>query len=301
MFGGNGFLGRRIVQHLLEHKFEVRAVSRHPERAELLFTSDRAGLTAMKGDVSDQATVVASVDGAYGAVNAVSLYVERGRNTFEAVHVEAAARIARLTREAGVERLAHISGIGADPASSSSYIRARGRGEEAVQREFPNAILIRPAVMFGPDDAFLTTLVKLVRLLPVYPMFGRGRTKLQPAYVEDVAEATTRLMEAAGAPVGRCYELGGPRVYSYEELVRTVAVQTGVHTKFMPMPFSLWHALAWFAEHLPGSPLTRNQIALIRRNNVASLTLPGLRELGIEPTPIEAIVPAVTLPRKSKR
>src|SRR4029077_14730240 len=142
VFGGTGFLGRRIVQHLLKHKFEVRAVSRHPERAELLFTSDRAGLTAMKGDVSDQTTVVASVDGAYGAVNAVSLYVERGPNTFEAVHVEAAARIARLTREAGVERLAHISGIGADPASSSSYIRARSRGEEAVQREFPDAILI---------------------------------------------------------------------------------------------------------------------------------------------------------------
>ena len=255
----------------------------------------------MKGDVHDQATVVASLAGAYGAVNAVSLYVERGRDTFDAIHVEAAARVARLAREAGVERLVHISGIGADPGSSSSYIRARGRGEEAVQRAFPNAILIRAAVMFGPDDAFLTTMVKLVRLLPIYPMFGRGRTKLQPVYVEDVAEAIARLIEHGDDAVDRCYELGGPRVYAYEELVRTLAAQIGARTKTIPMPFAVWHALAWFAEHLPGSPLTRNQIALMRRDNVASLTLPGLRELGIEPTPIEAIVPAVTLPRKSKR
>ena len=255
----------------------------------------------VKGDIRDQAAVTASLAGAYGAVNAVSLYVERGRDTFEAVHVEAAARVARLARKAGVERLVHISGIGADPRSSSSYIRARGRGEEAVQREFPNRILICPAVMFGPDDAFLTTLVKLVRLLPIYPMFGRGRTKLQPVYVEDVAEATVRIMEGAGAPGGRCYELGGPRVYAYEELVRTLAAQIGARTKVLPVPFALWHAFAWFAEHLPGSPLTRNQVALMRRDNVVPLTLPGLRELGIEPTPIEAIVPAVTLPRRSKR
>ena len=255
----------------------------------------------MKGDVRDQAAIVSSLAGAYGAVNAVSLYVERGRDTFDAVHVEAAARFARLAREAEVERLVHISGIGADPASSSSYIRARGRGEQVVQHAFPNATLIRPSVMFGPDDAFLATLVKLVRLLPVYPMFGKGDTKLQPVYVEDVAEATTRLMERGGNAVDRCYEIGGPRVYAYEELVRTLAAQIGARTKLVPMPFPLWHALAWFAEHLPGSPLTRNQIALMRRDNVASLALPGLRELGIEPIPIEAIVPAVTLPRRSKR
>ena len=139
-----------------------------------------------------------------------------------------------LAREAGVERLAHISGIGTDSGSSSSYIRARGRGEEDVQRTFPNAALIRPAVMFGPDDAFLTTLVKLVRLLPVYPLFGRGHTKLQPVYVEDVAEATTRLMEGAGATVDHRYEFGGPRVYAYEELVRTLTVQTGARTKIVP-------------------------------------------------------------------
>jgi NADH dehydrogenase len=292
VFGATGFLGHRIVQHLLEHNFEVRAVSRRTERAVLLFGPNCPGLEVMKGDVHDKAAVIASLAGAHGAVNAVSLYVERGRDTFEAVHVEAAARVATLARDAGVKRLVHISGIGADPASASSYIRARGRGEQAVQRAFPDAILIRPSVMFGLDDAFLTRLAKLVRLLPVFPMFGRGRTKLQPVFVEDVAEATSRLMEHQGA-VHPCYELGGPRVYSYEELVRTLALRTGARTKFLPMPFAFWHALAWFAEHLPASPLTRNQVSLMRRDNVASLNFPGLRELAIEPTPIETIVAAV--------
>ena len=262
VFGGTGFLGRRIVRHLLEHNFEVRAVSRRTERAGLLFRSTCLGLTVIKGDMHDKAAVVASLAGAYGAVNAVSLYVERGRDTFEAVHVEAAASVAKLAREAGVKRLVHISGIGADPASASSYISARGRGEKAVQRAFPDAVLVRPAVMFGTDDAFLTRLVKLVRILPVYPVFGRGHTKLQPVFVEDVAEATSRLVEHQGG-VSACYELGGPRVYSYEELVRTLAVWTGARTKILPMPFAFWHALAWFAEHLPGSPVTRNQVSLM--------------------------------------
>jgi NADH dehydrogenase len=160
--------------------------------------------------------------------------------------VEAAAGVARLAREAGVERLAHISGIGADPNSASSYISARGRGEQAVQRAFPKAVLIRPAVMFGPDDAFLTTLVKLVRLLPIYPMFGRGHTKLQPVFVEDVAEAVARLVDAR-AIVGPCYEFGGPRVYTYKELLRSSP------SRSMPAQGS-YRCPSRFGTPSPGSP-----------------------------------------------
>jgi uncharacterized protein YbjT (DUF2867 family) len=173
VFGGTGFLGHRIVRHLLEHGFDVRTAARHPER--MGSRPDRA-LETMKADIRDETTVAAALFGAYGAVNTVSLYFERGRATFEAVHVEAAARVARLARESGVERLIHVSGIGADPTSSVSYIAARGRGEIAVQRAFPGAILIRPAVMCGPDDAFLTTVVRLLRHLPIYPMFGLRET-----------------------------------------------------------------------------------------------------------------------------
>ena len=221
VFGGTGFLGRRIVRHLLDHGFQVRAASRHPERVGSASRPD-AGSETTKADIHDETTVAAALFGAYGAVNAVSLYVERGRETFDAVHVEAAARVARLARENGVERLIHVSGIGADPASSAPYIASRGRGEIAVQQGFPGAILIRPAVMFGPDDAFLTTVVRLLRILPVYPMFGRGETKLQPVYVEDVAEGIARVLAGAGGSAAS-YEFAGPRVYTYKELVRTVA------------------------------------------------------------------------------
>src|SRR5215217_951863 len=290
VFGGTGFLGRRIVRQLFDHDLEVRAASRHPERTATMFGPNAAGPTSMRADVQNEAEVIAALAGSYAVVNCISLYVERGQNTFHALHVEAAARLARLVREAGVDRLVHISGIGADPNSSSPYIRARGHGERVVQAAFSNAILIRPAVMFGPDDAFLTTLVTLVRLLPVYPMFGRGETKLQPVYVKDVAEAVTRLIANTGAPSQPCYELGGPQIFTYEELLRTIARHVGVRTRLVPMPFVLWHALASVSEHLPGAPLTRHQIALMQHDNVASSSLPGLPQLGITATAIAAVL-----------
>ena len=228
--------------------------------------------------------------GARGVVNAVSLYVERGGATFDAVHVEAAARVARLARASGVERLIHISGIGADPASSAPYIASRSKGEIAVQQGFPGAILIRPAVMFGPDDdAFLTTVARLIRILPVYPMFGRGETKLQPVYVEDVAEGIARVL-ACGGGSAASYEFTGERVYTYKELVKTVADRIKVRPRLVPLPFALWRVLAWGAELLPGSPLTRNRVALMQRDNIASADCPGLSSLDIAPTEIETIL-----------
>src|SRR6516164_6220915 len=292
VFGGTGFLGRRIVRHLLDHGFQVRIASRHPEWVGSAFRPD-AGLETATVDVRDETSVPAALFGACGAVNAVSLYVERGGATFDAVHVEAAARVARLARANGVERLIHVSGIGADPASSSPYIASRGKGEIAVRDSFPGAILIRPAVMFGPDDAFLTTIARLLRILPVYPMFGRGETKLQPVYVEDVAEGIARVLSGTGGSVAS-YEFGGPRVYTYKELVRTVAYLIGARPRLVPLPFALWRILASGAEFLPGSPLTRNQVALMQRDNVPSVDCPGLSSLGITPTEIDTLVSAVT-------
>jgi uncharacterized protein YbjT (DUF2867 family) len=292
VFGGTGFLGRRIVRHLLDHGFPVRAASRHPERVGSAFRPDAAPETT-KADIHDETTVAAALFGAYGAVNAVSLYVERGRVTFDAVHVEAAARVARLARESGVERLIHVSGIGSDPASSAPYIAARGRGEIAVQQAFPGAILIRPAVMCGPDDAFLTTVVRLLRILPVYPVFGQGETRLQPVYVEDVAEGIARVLSGAEGSVA-CYEFAGARVYTYKELVRTIANRIRARPRLVPLPFALWRILASAAEFLPGSPLTRNQVALMQRDNIASADCPSLSSLDIAPTEIETLVSPVT-------
>src|SRR3984893_16922594 len=289
VFGGTGFLGRRIVRHLLDHRFQVRAASRHPERVGSASQADARPETT-KADIHDETTVAAALFGAYGAVNAVSLYVERGRETFDAVHVEAAARVARLARESGVERLIHVSGIGSDPASSGPCIAARGRGEIAVQQAFPGATLIRPAVMCGPDDAFLTTVVRLLRILPVYPVFGRGETRPQPVYVEDVAEGIAGVLCGAGSVAS--YEFAGARVYTYNELVRTVADRIGARPRLVPLPFALWRILASGAEFLPGSPLTRNQVALMQRDNIASADCPGLSSLDIAPTEIETLVSA---------
>ena len=276
VFGGTGFLGRRVVRHLLGHGFRVRVASRHPERAPSLLGPDVADLEAVGADVHDEASVASALAGAFGAVNAVSLYVERGgRDTFRAVHVEAAARVARLAREAGVERLVHVSGIGADPASASGYIRARGEGEAVVREAFPGATLVRPSVMFGPDDHFLTTLVRLLRILPVYPVFGRGQTRLQPVHVENIAEAIARVVAGATGAGHPCYELGGPRTYTYAELLRSVADRMRKRARLLPLPFALWEALAFLAEFAPGAPLTRNQVALMRRDNVASRRLAG--------------------------
>jgi uncharacterized protein YbjT (DUF2867 family) len=294
VFGGTGFLGRRVVRHLLARNCEVRAASRRPERITSMLEPDTPGLLSIRADIHNEPEVAAAFEGAYGVVNAVSLYVERGKDTFRSVHVDAAAQIAGVAREAGIEHLVHISGIGADAESSSStYISARGAGEQAVQRAFVNATLIRPSVMFGPDDAFLTTLVKLVRFLPVCPMFGRGQSRLQPVYVEDVAEGVTRaLLDTPGA-AGPYYEFGGPQIYTYEELLRTVALHVGARTKLLPMPFALWQLAARISEYLPGAPLTRDQVALMRDDNLPSPHVPGLKELAIQPTPMEAVLEQV--------
>jgi NADH dehydrogenase len=288
-FGGTGFLGRRVVRHLRYRGFPVRIASRHPDRGHGLFGPDDPQLQSVEADVHDERSVADALGGAYGVVNAVSLYVEHGQETFHSVHVDSAQRVAAQARRAGIERLIHISGIGADAASRSRYIRKRGEGELAVRAAFPDATFFRPAVMFGPDDAFLTTILKLLRQLPVYPMFGRGLTRLQPAYVEDVAEAIGRTMQRAETP-SPVFEFGGPRVYSYEELLRAIAHQAGLAPRLIPIPLGIWHALAWASEMLPSPFLTRNQVELMQIDTVSSPEMPGFAELGISPHSVEAIL-----------
>jgi uncharacterized protein YbjT (DUF2867 family) len=289
VFGGTGFLGRRVIRHLRNHGFSIQIASRHPGRGHELFGYDDPQLQSVEANIHDDRSVADALAGAYGVVNAVSLYVEHGQETFHSVHVESAKRVAALARRAGVERLAHVSGIGSDVASSSLYIRKRGEGELAVRSAFADAALIRPAVMFGPDDAFLTTILKLLGRLPIYPMFGRGLTKLQPAYVEDVAEAIARTLQRTERHA-ITLECGGPRVYTYEELLRTVAHEAKLKSMLIPVPFVAWHALAWFAEMLPNPPVTRNQVELMQVDNVSSPGLPGLGELGITPQSVEEIL-----------
>lgn len=290
VFGGSGFLGRRIVQHLLDHGVAVRAASRHSTPAKHPQVHG-GSLSAVKADILDQEQVAAAVSGASTVINAVSLYTEHGDVTFERVHVDAASRLAAAARDAGAVRYIQISGIGSNPRSASTYIRARGQGEEAVAAAFPNAVIVRPAVMTGSDDAFLTTIVRLLRILPAYPLFGIGDTRLQPAFVEDVAEAIARLASGEGDFQACLFEFGGPRVYSYSELVEEISRLLDVPARLMPVPFWAWRALAIVAELVPGAPLTRNQVELMQIDNVAERS--GFRELGIEPRDIDVVVQAI--------
>jgi uncharacterized protein YbjT (DUF2867 family) len=264
----------------------VRIVSRHRGLGE------DAGIEQIAADAHDQRSVDAAVASADGVVNAISLYVEHAGDTFHSVHVEAAAKIARAARQAGIRRFVHVSGIGANTASPSPYIRSRGEGEAAVQTAFPGAVIVRPAAMFAPDDAFLTTILRLLRSLPAYPIFGDGRTRLQPVYVEDVATAIAQILRQSQKPYP-IYELAGPQVYSYKELLRTVARIAGLRPVLMRMPFTFWNAMARVAEMLPQPPLTRNQVELMQIDTTASERLPGFRALGISPRSLEDELEAI--------
>jgi len=288
VFGGTGFLGRRIVRHLRLHGFCVRVASRHPDRGHALGPDD-AQLRAVKADVRDQRLVADALADAYGAVNAVSLYLEQGLETFHSVHVESAQRVAAQAQRAGVKRLIHVSGIGADPRSQSLYIRKRGEGELAVREAFAEAILIRPAVMFGRDDAFLTTILKLLNRLPLFPMFGNGQMRLQPINVEDVGEAITKILQREQTGPNM-FECGGPSVYSYEELLRVVANAAGIKPILLPVPVAAWGALAWISEMLPSPPITRNQVELMQIDSTSMQGIPGLEELGISPHSVEEML-----------
>ncbi len=288
VFGGTGFLGRRAVRHLRRREFSVRVASRHPDRGRELFGSDDSQIESIEVNIHSGPSIARAVAGAYGVVNAVSLYVERGQETFHSVHVEAAHRLAAQAQQAGIERLVHVSGIGSDATSSSLYIRKRGEGESAVREAFAGAIVVRPAVMFGPDDTFITTIITLLRRFPIYPMFGHGLTRLQPAYVEDVGEAIARVLQ--GFEMGATLECGGPRVYSYKELVRTLAREAGVKPILLPVPFAAWHALSGILATLPSPPITRHQVALMQVDNMQSPEMPGFEQLGISPRAVEEIV-----------
>jgi uncharacterized protein YbjT (DUF2867 family) len=293
VFGGTGFVGRRVVRHLRHSGTRVRIVSRHRGRGE------DAVVEQIAADAHDQPSVEAAVAGADGVVNAISLYVEHGTDTFHSVHVEMAAKIARAASQAGIRQFVHVSGIGANTASSSPYIRSRGEGEAAVQTAFPGAVIVRPAVIFASDDAFLTTILRLLRSMPAYPVFGDGRTRLQPVYVDDVAAAIAQILRQSQKPYP-VYELAGPRIYSYEELLRTIAHIAGLRPVLMHVPFAFWNALAGVAEMLPRPPLSRNQVELMQIDTAASERLPGFRALGISPRSLEDELEAIVRPNKPR-
>lgn len=292
VFGGTGFLGHRIVKRLSAEGAAVRIATRHAGRTQTGTAHFATSVSWIKADVHDEMAVANAVAGADGVVNAVSAYVEKSDVTYKSVHEEGAATVAGACTRQGVAQLVHTSGIGADAASDSRYIGSRGRGDLAVQQAFPRAVVLRPSVMFGSDDGFLNTLAKLVRVAPVIPLVGGGRTRLQPVHVDDVTEAALRVLQDPRSK-GEVYELGGPESFTLRQITEMVAARFGRRPQFISIPFRLAHALAQALEFLPITPLTTAQVDLLRSDNIPSPGMPGFRDLGIEPRKLADAIAAL--------
>jgi NADH dehydrogenase len=288
VFGGSGFIGRHLVKRLAADGWIVRVAVRDPEGAAFLKPMGEAGqIVAVAADVADPATVTAAVQRADAVVNLVGILYEKGKRTFQRIHVEGAANVARAAKEAGATRLVQISAIGASVDSDADYARTKAEGEQAAKSSFDGAVVMRPSVVFGPEDDFFNRFATLARFLPALPVF---ETSFQPVYVGDVAQAIVIALNDPQA-AGRTYELGGPRVITFRELMQIVLKETGRRRLLLPVPLAVAAAEAFFLELLPVPPLTRDQVKMLAVPNVVTPGALGLRDLGIEPTSVEAIVP----------
>ena len=292
VFGASGFLGRHIVRALANDGWRVRAAVRYPNTAHFLKPMGRVGqIQLLKTNVTDEAAVDAALRGADAAINLVGVLSESGSQRFAALHADAAERIARLAAKHGVARLVHVSALGTNAGSSSVYARTKAQGEERVRAAFAGATLLRPSIVFGPEDDFFNRFSWLARLSPALPLIGGGRTRFQPVYVGDVAQAVrTVLRDAASA--GLTYELGGPEVLTLKDVMQLVLKQTQRKRLLISVPFVLARPLAAVLGLLPKPLLTLDQVRLLGEDNVVSERAHSLRDLGIVPTAAEAILPS---------
>ncbi len=291
LFGGSGFIGRYVVQRLAARGVRIKVVTRDPHTALHLKPLGEVGQivpVAWPREITAEA-LTPLVAGSRLVVNFVGILHERRRGDFRRVHEELAGAVAAAARAAGVARLVHISALGADPASPSAYARTKALGEVRVRDAFPGATILRPSVVFGPEDRFFNRFAAMSQISPVLPVVG-PETRFQPVYVGDVADAVVAALAGEEAVEGP-FELGGPRVYTFAELLRYVLAVTGRRRLLLPVPFGLAEVLAGFLEWLPEPPLTRDQVRLLRRDNVVSGTCPGLDALGVAATPVEVVVP----------
>jgi NADH dehydrogenase len=291
VFGGAGFLGRSIVNTLARQGALVRVACRRPDEALRCKPMGDVGQVApVAANIRDDASVAAAVDGADAVINLVGILYESGRQSFDAVHRDGAGRIAQAAASAGVTQFVHVSAIGADPEAASHYARSKGEGEAAVKAAFDNAVILRPSILFGPDDDFFNRFAALARILPVLPLIGGGHTRFQPAYVCDVAEAAVAALTNSDT-VGQTYELGGPQIYSFRQLLEVLLTVIDRKRLLVPVPF--WAAMvkAFFLELSPAPLLTRDQLRQLRRDNVVTEGVAGFVDLGIAPTAPEVILP----------
>ena len=298
VFGGSGFVGRYAVAALARNGWRVRAAVRRPDLAIFLQTSGDVGqIFPVQANIRYPESVQHAMVGSRAVVNAVGVLASSGRQNFRALHVEGPRAIAKAAREAGVERFVHISAIGADPKSSSRYGRTKGEGEAAVLEEFPDAIILRPSIVFGPEDEFFNRFASLAGISPFLPLIGGGKTRFQPVFVGDLGTAIAATIAGAGKP-GTVYECGGPEVFSFRELLDLVQEWTERPRTYFPIPFWLAKLQAILTWPLPNSwrPITFDQVRLLQQDNVVSERAKSEKRtiavLGVaNPNGVSAIVP----------
>jgi uncharacterized protein YbjT (DUF2867 family) len=292
IFGGTGFIGRYVVERLADRGARILIISRSPRShgVHLQPLGAVGQIVVQSADLSSETALRRAVAGAAGVVNLIGILHETRRQPFDEVHGALPGRLAAAARAEGVPRMVQISAIGADAGSASAYARSKAEGERRVREAFPAATILRPSIVIGPEDGFFNRFAALARVLPALPLIGGGSTRFQPVYVGDVAGAVVAALERDDCR-SRTYELGGPQIYTFADLMRYMLQVVGRRRLLIDVPFGLAHLQARLLELLPAPPLTRDQVELLKQDNVVSPGAPGLEALGISPTPIELIVP----------
>lgn len=286
VFGGGGFIGRYVVQALLKAGARVRIAERSPKNAYYLKAQANLGqITYIAADITRPETLGPAVAGADAVVNLVGSFADMQR-----IHVEGARNVAQAASAAGAGAFLHLSAIGADVESRSAYGRTKGEGEEAVRAAFPKAIILRPSIVFGREDAFINRFAGLIRALPIVPVIG-GNTRFQPVFAGDVGHAVAMALADGRAHGGKTFELGGPQVLSMRALNEWIAEKTGRRPFFVDVPDAMAAALATLTGWLPGAPISRDQWLMLQNDNVVGPRAKGLAALGVAATPLDAVAP----------
>jgi NADH dehydrogenase len=291
IFGASGFIGRYVVRDLARDGAVIAACARHASSAGFLRPMGDVGQIApLSADLGDPHALAAVVAGADAVVNLVGILYERGKQRFDLAHHQGPGQLAELAQSAGVKRFVHVSALAADANSSSAYGRSKAEGEAAVRAAFPGATILRPSLVFGPEDNFFNRFAAMARVSPVLPLIGGGATKFQPVYVGDVAAAVAAALSRDDA-AGKTYELAGPAIFTMRQLFELMLHIIGRKRLLMSIPFGLASLEAFFLEWLPQPLLTRDQVRMLRHDSIAAPGAPGFAELGITPVALELILP----------
>lgn len=293
VFGGSGFVGTQAVRYLAKAGWRVRVAVRNPNLAyKMRLLGDVGQIDVVQANIRNQPSLERALDGATASVNLVGLLHETGRQGFQAIHVMGARNVAEAAFGMGVRRIVQMSALGADVSSTSKYLRTKAEGEAAVRQIFPNAVVVRPSIVFGNGDGFFNKFASMAQLSPVLPLIGGGHTRFQPVFVGDLGQALARVVTDQAA--GGVYEFGGPGVFSFRELMEKMLAETGQRRALVPVPFPVARALGAMGDLISGiiaPPVTTDQVEALRSDNVVSGRYPGLSDLGVTPTSLEAVLP----------